>query len=392
MESILSAASFVPHGYCLLWRPWLVALYVVGDLLIAASYFSIPGAIYVFVSRRPDFPYKWVAHLFAAFIMLCGTTHLVSVATLWLPAYELEAAVKIATATASVTTALLLWPLLPKVLALPSPQALRRTSRQLSAEAAQRQAAESALQQINGDLRRVEERTAELNRSNDELEQFACVASHDLQAPLRAIDNLVTWLEEDLAPVLTNEARHHMDLLHNRVRRLQQLLDDLLEYSRAGRLRRRELVDLRQLIAEVIEAVAPPAGFAISVDVPAAPLRTAPALLRQVFINLIGNAIKHHDRPAGRIAVTARPRGDRLEVAVSDDGPGIPERHRERVFEMFFTLQPRDRVEGSGMGLALVRKAVLARGGTVTAAANPAGRGTTIRFDWPTAAVEPSPT
>jgi signal transduction histidine kinase len=136
----------------------------------------------------------------------------------------------------------------------------------------------------------------------------------------------------------------------------------------------------------VIEAVAPPPSFEISVDVPHGPIRSAPAPLRQVFINLIGNAIKHHDQGGGRIAITARPRGERIEFAVTDDGPGIPEHHRERIFEMFFTLQSRDCLEGSGIGLALVKKTVLARGGTVAAETNPAGRGTTIRFDWPTTA------
>lgn len=383
MEDFLTSAAFLPHGYCLSWRPGLLALHVISDLLIAASYFSIPIAIYVFLGQRRDFPFRWIAHLFAGFILLCGTTHLIAVVTLWWPVYGFEGWVKAATAVASVATAVLLWPLLPRALALPSPQVLWSTSQRLADEAAHRRAAEAALQRASGDLERAAERTADLYRSNDELEQFAYIASHDLQAPLRGIAHLVTWLEEDLGPALAGDTRHKMDLLRQRVRRLETMLSDLLQYSRAGRSVPSELIEPARLIADVIESIDPPAGFELEVDVPEGALRTAAAPLQQVVLNLIDNAVKHHDRTAGHIVVSARDRGERLEFAVTDDGPGIPAQQRERVFQMFYTLQPRDKVEGNGIGLAVVQKVVATRGGKVTIEDNPEGRGTTIRFDWP---------
>jgi len=111
VEYLFGAASFVPHGYCLLWRPDLVAMHALSDAVIAVSYFSIPMALAVFVRRRIDLEYKWVFWLFVAFIVACGTTHLVGLVTLWQPVYGLQGLVKVATAGVSVTTAFLLWPL-----------------------------------------------------------------------------------------------------------------------------------------------------------------------------------------------------------------------------------------------------------------------------------------
>ena len=131
VEYLFGAASFVPHGYCLLWRPDLVAMHALSDVMIAASYFSIPMALTVFVRRRMDLEYKWVFWLFVAFIVACGTTHLVGLITLWQPVYGLQGLIKTATAGLSVTTAFLLWPLIPKALALPSPSALREANAEL---------------------------------------------------------------------------------------------------------------------------------------------------------------------------------------------------------------------------------------------------------------------
>jgi len=232
--------------------------------------------------------------------------------------------------------------------------------------------------------RRLRHQAHDLQRSNEELEQFAYVASHDLKAPLRGIENLASWIEEDLGDKLEGDTRTNMDLLRSRVRRLESLLSDLLAYSRAGRGDNvvRE-VDTGALVKELAVLVAPPEGFRIEGD-PALPtLRAAQAPLSQVFQNLIGNAIKHHPDPAnGLIRVSAERRDHLYAFTVSDNGAGIPEQFRERVFGMFQTLRPRDEVEGSGMGLAIVRKLVERQAGTVWLAGGDAG-GLVVHFTWP---------
>ena len=218
---------------------------------------------------------------------------------------------------------------------------------------------------------------ADLARSNDELEQFAYVASHDLKAPLRGIENLVTWIEEDLGALVEGGVRTNMDLLRSRVRRLDSLLDDLLAYSRAGRTDSTdERVDTGALVAELASLVGPPAGFRIEAapDMPAIVTPRAP--LTQVLQNLIGNAIKHHDHTAtGHVWVRAERCESETCFTVEDDGPGVPGQFRERVFGMFQTLRPRDEVEGSGMGLAIVKKLVERRGGTIRLASRDATAG-----------------
>lgn len=225
----------------------------------------------------------------------------------------------------------------------------------------------------------------ELKRSNEELEQFAYVASHDLKAPLRGIENLITWIEEDIAEHLQGETRSNMNLLHNRVRRLESLLNDLLEYSRAGRRAHTdETIDSKALVNELAVLISPPVGFSIAADDGLPTLDAPRAPLTQVFQNLMSNAIKHHDDPAhGTIRVTSRPHKEGVEFVVTDNGPGIPVRFHDRVFGMFQTLRPRDEVEGSGMGLAIVKKLVEAQGGAVSLEARE-GRGLAVHFVWPT--------
>src|SRR3954469_25383221 len=161
LNYLLETASFLPHGFCLLWRPDLVVLHVVSDMTVGFAYFSIPLAILAFLRRRPDFEYRWVAYLFAAFIVLCGTTHFAAVLMLWQPYYGLDGMIKLATAVVSVITAVLLWPLLPKIVALPSPRLLQETNHRLEAEIRERSAAEVKLRQARDDLeRQVAERIA----------------------------------------------------------------------------------------------------------------------------------------------------------------------------------------------------------------------------------------
>ena len=127
-------SRFTPHGFCLAWDPWLIWLMAGSDMLIAAAYFSIPAALLLFLQRRTDLAFKPVFGLFAAFIMACGATHVMGALTLWLPAYRLAGALNGLTAVLSVATAITLWPLIPKALALPSPEALRMAIEALGRE------------------------------------------------------------------------------------------------------------------------------------------------------------------------------------------------------------------------------------------------------------------
>jgi PAS domain S-box-containing protein len=229
----------------------------------------------------------------------------------------------------------------------------------------------------------LEAKQAELVRSNKDLEQFAYVASHDLKAPLRAIDLLVQWIKEELGDYDVGSVQENLGLLAQRTRRLGRLLDDLLAYSRAGRkVGAYRETDCQALVLDTIQLLHPPEGFSIGIAGSLPTFSTYPAPLEQVFRNLIGNAVKHHPGPSGRIEVSCETLEDRYVFAVRDDGPGIAPEYSERVFEMFQTLKPRDQVEGSGMGLAIVNRIVSWQGGRVWFEPGPGGLGTVFKFEW----------
>jgi len=224
-----------------------------------------------------------------------------------------------------------------------------------------------------------------LEHSNQELDQFAYIASHDLKAPLRAIANLSQWIEEDLEEVMTDDTRKQMGLLRGRVQRLEGLINGILQYSRVGRVdMETEMVDTILLLAEVLDGLAPPPGLHIDVALDMPSLVTAPLPLSQVFGNLLSNAIKYHDRPDnGHITVSARKlEGGGYEFSVADDGPGIAPELHDKVFRIFQTLNARDKVESTGIGLTVVKKIVEQLGGEITLE-SAEGEGSIFRFTLP---------
>jgi PAS domain S-box-containing protein len=224
----------------------------------------------------------------------------------------------------------------------------------------------------------------ELERSNKELATFAYVASHDLKSPLRGIFQISHWIEEDLNQGKLEAIDGHMSLLRGRLRRMERLLDDLLAYSRAGRLEGSvSQVDLGKLAQSIFEMQAPPEGFSLQVASDLPVFYTLATPLEQVLRNLFSNAIKHHDQAQGQIQLQWQQANQHFyEFCVTDDGPGISPEYQERVYIMFQTLRPRDEVEGSGMGLALVKKIVEAYGG-YTRITSDGKRGCAITFTWP---------
>lgn len=384
----LFSDDFMPHGHCYQWAPEVLWLNVLSDLAIGLAYFSIPVALYVFASRRKDLEFRSIFLLFASFILACGSTHLINVYTVWHGTYRIEGVVKAITATVSVTTALVLWPLIPKALKLPSPTQMEEANAALRAENDRRERVEQELRELNAQLEeRVAQRTRELERSNEDLEQFAYVASHDLQEPLRMVTSYADLLQRRMEGELDEKTERYFGYVVEGAERMRGLIDDLLTYSRtstAGAEASEEL-PLDRPLDRALENL----RGAIEESEARIERRELPIVhgnltsFTQVFQNLVGNAIKYR-RPGEppRIRITAESREDECIVSVQDHGIGVPEEHRDRIFEVFTRLHARERYPGTGMGLALCKRVVERRGGRMWVEAAPDG-GSVFRFTVP---------
>jgi diguanylate cyclase (GGDEF)-like protein/PAS domain S-box-containing protein len=175
MDALLSwlvPGDFMPHGHCYLWTPVLLWMYVVSDTVIAISYYTIPIALLYLVKKRADLEFNWVFVMFSVFIFACGTTHLIAIATIWEPAYWLDAAMKSVTAVASGITAIMLWRLMPVALTITSTKQLKTTIARLESEVQKRLLAEQALAKLNLNLEHlVKKRTEDLSNINVSLRQ-----------------------------------------------------------------------------------------------------------------------------------------------------------------------------------------------------------------------------
>ncbi len=225
---------------------------------------------------------------------------------------------------------------------------------------------------------------AQLKDANADLDQFAYVASHDLKSPLNGISQLVSWIDEDCADILPEESKQHLNLLKSRSKRMLNLLNDLLEYSRIGRDEHaKETINLKETTDELFELHNKREDFNCQGQDVDIVLQRIP--FEMVLRNLISNAIKHHDKESGNIDVSYQlvdREGIELhQFKVTDDGPGIPVDLQEKAMEMFQTLQSRDETEGSGMGLAMVKKMTEKYEGSL-AIESDGHRGTTFIVEW----------
>lgn len=244
--------------------------------------------------------------------------------------------------------------------------------------------------------KQVEERNLsllhELTSANEELTSFAYVVSHDLKAPLRGIGSLADWLSTDYADKFNDEGKEHMRLLIQRVHRMSGLIDGILQYSRVGRVKEAVCaVDLNRLLRDVIDLLAPPAHIAVSVQGNLPTIVVEATRIEQVFHNLISNAVKYMDKPQGSVRIGCAEDAREWRFSVADNGPGIEARHFDKIFQLFQTLAPRDRVESTGVGLALVKKIVEMYHGRIWVESVP-GAGTTFWFALPKTIDRPAST
>ena len=219
----------------------------------------------------------------------------------------------------------------------------------------------------------------QLRIHNRELEQFAYVISHDLKAPLRAIASLSEWIEEDLEDKLDNDTRHNLDLLRNRVHRLEDLIDSLLAYARVGRSQpQRQEVSVSKMLEDIIDSLDSDCDIKIQGSMPTFITDAIP--LQQVFSNLITNAIEHSNSQ-DTIAISVTEQADAYTFAVADSGRGIAPQECDKIFNIFYTSTDNKDTASTGIGLSIVKKAVENQGGTIKVQSQ-LGKGATFTFGW----------
>lgn len=230
----------------------------------------------------------------------------------------------------------------------------------------------------------------ELARKNKELDQFAYVVSHDLKAPLRGMYNVFNWIEEDHRHELSGQLDRYLKMMKGRIHRLESLISGLLEYARIGRVSKpTEKVNIQELLEEVVEMIVPP-GFKVIIDNQLKrEMETDKLSLQQVFTNLISNAVKYNGKENGKIMILCRERHDLYEFSVSDDGVGIAEEYHGKIFKIFQTLREKNESESTGVGLAIVKKILEEKNGTISVSSEE-GVGSTFVFTWPKI-MKPSP-
>lgn len=330
----------MPHEFCYLRDPRLIWLHVIADALIGIAYTSISITLaYLVWKASKGIPFHWVFLAFGLFIVACGLTHFMEVWVIWQPVYWLSGYVKVITAAASVATAIVLFPLVPRVLALVR------------------------------EVRKGEERRLEVIRLNQDLERFNYSVAHDLRAPLRGLTAFTQILVEDHSRELSPEARDYLQRMQGSVARMDALITDLLKYATIGRqeLSPRD-IDLDEILSTVLalmdgEIASRRARVEVEGDLPHA--QGDPVLLQVVFQNLIGNAIKFVAPDVSpHVVISAVRRPDEIvEVSFTDNGVGIPAAARERIFGIFERLDPRQ--SGTGIGLALAQRAIERLGGQI---------------------------
>jgi signal transduction histidine kinase/CheY-like chemotaxis protein len=401
LERLLDSSMFSPHGICLLWEPELIWLHVFSDAVIAIAYFSIPFALSIIVAKRRDFQFGWIGWSFAAFIMACGLTHIFSIITLWIPIYGLEGIVKAITAIASIITAVIMWPLIPKIIAIPSSAQLRQAYSALEEEGKQRRGAETLLQRF-----RETEATETQIRQAQKMEavgQLTGGIAHDFNNILTVITGTIEILGDAVAdrPHLAGITR----LIDEAATRGAALTQHLLAFARKQPLQPTS-VDINRLIVDTVKLLQPTIGDLVSIDFlpgeDVAPALVDASQLATAILNLALNArdampnggalrietanvelqdsrIRAYDGPAA---------GQYVMISIGDTGHGIAAEDLNKVFEPFYTTK--EVGKGTGLGLSMVYGFVKQSKGHITIQSEK-GRGTTILICIPQAGTEAAP-
>ena len=385
LKVFFDTTMFSPHGICLLWESELLLVHVVSDAIIALSYFSIPFALAYFVFKRRDVEFGWIFWAFAIFIMACGVTHLFSIYTLWIPAYGVEGLVKAVTAIASLTTAGLLWLLIPKLLAIPSPGQLRLAHAMLEAEARQRQEAEAML----GHAQKLEAIGQLTGGVAHDFNNLLTVIAGNLEMAQRALDK---WNESSRERI-----GRAVERAYNGAQRAAILTNRLLAFARKQPFDPK-VVNPDQLISGMSDFFQRTLGETIELEIVGLQglwnTETDPNQLEAALLNLVVNA-RDAMPEGGKLTIETSnyfideqyakqnadvASGPYVMISVSDSGVGMDQTTLERAFEPFFSTK--ETGQGTGLGLSQVYGFAKQSGG-FAAIDSRVGQGTSVRIYLP---------
>jgi PAS domain S-box-containing protein len=497
-KSFFDSAAFMPHGHCYLWRPDILWLHIISDSLIGFAYFFIPLSLIYLVRKRTDLAFNWLFVLFASFIVACGITHFFAVWTIWNPDYALDGIIKLVTGLISISTALILWPLMPRIIELPGVTAYKQMCERLEQEIAEREKAQSELERRQNQLRLIinqlpvsiayldrdlrfqycnatyarwlklrkdqiiehhmkdvlPERNLQQTASSivralagetvrldtqlsiqdrerhvsvqdipdvdseghvkgvirlitdvsdrveieNQLKQaknaadaaniaksaFVANISHEIRTPLGAVLGFSDMLSRE--GITASDRQRFIGAIKRNSELLLHIIDDILDISKmeAGRIvLNEEDVDLHDIVCDAENFLKQQAyekglEFQVSTEGPLPQIiRTDPFRLRQILLNLIGNAVKFSDHGRVDLRVEMHPDGKRLLFQVSDQGIGIPEEHKAHLFESFYQADPsaKRRHGGTGLGLTLSKRFAEMLGGGLELLRSEPGQG-----------------
>jgi signal transduction histidine kinase/CheY-like chemotaxis protein len=395
----LFSTEFMPHGMCYLWNPAVLWLHAISDVLIAAAYYAIPFLLFYFVRKRSDIKFKGIFIAFGIFILACGTTHLMSAVIIWHPIYGIEGLIKAITAIASIATFLMIVPLMPAIIAIPSPAQLEILNRSLARQIEERRIAEEQVRKINEELEeRVAKRTAERQSLENQLIQsqkmeavgrLAGGVAHDFNNLLTVILGYTDMLREHSGQ--DSIALELADEVHLAAHRASDLTNQLLAFSRR-QIALPRVVSMNDVVRQVQKMLGRIIGEDIQIDLrlaaDALPILVDPSQMQQVIMNLAVNS-RDAMPNGGRLTIeTADAGGDQALLTVSDTGCGMDEATKSHLFEPFFTTKAKGK--GTGLGLSIVYGIVKQNGGEILVESEP-GQGTSFKIYLPVVASVPEP-
>lgn len=414
-----NSIAFIPHGHCYFWQPSLMWLHVISDAFITFAYLLIPLTLIYIIKQRDDVPFDWIFFLSGAFVVSCGITHAMQIWTLWYPDYWVSGSLKAACAIISMTTAIVLFPLVPKFLAIPSPKQLEETNAALSREVSDRKSAETSLAQLNAELeQRVKERTTELQQAQSQLINSEKMSSlgQMVAGIAHEINNPISFIYSNLAPAkdyirdITEVIAHYRTTYPNPPQETQAQIEDgdldfaiadlpkVLSSMEVGATRITKIVQSLQTFSALNQSglkqtnlhenlnsaiaivqhrlkkqVNRPEIELVKRYGSLAPIECYPDRLNQVFMDLLLNAIEAIEQrykseaiseiqaSPGRIKIETTQMENHITIRISDNGCGIKSETIDKIFDPFFTTKPVGK--GTGLGLSIAYQTIVQQHG-----------------------------